>query len=399
MTTVALNMIVGPGESALLKRCLMSFRAKEFFDEIVIVNTSLDSEIDKTVRDYGVEPLHFAWETEEHPFGDFGGARDFARKNTKSDKFMWLDTDDVMLPLYFENYVKMHDHIRRQEYKDIIVWRLPYALLHSVKGNVDTFFWRERIFDTQEIYWERPAHEMTFPYFHMVKNAQINNVYISHAPVKTPHNSACRNTRILKHEYKKDTHDVQTKYFLGRDSLVSQDDNEVKYGISLLDEILSSLDTGSEMLYSTAIELARMLAYGSANPRVQLKDFRTENILQVESYCRIALSHSIVYPEPYIFLGDVYFYNKKFDSAIKMWTTALNKTSKTDAKWVSFPMRNEVPFSRLAIGYYERHLYAMSLHYSLRALSYNKLKEYLDVGIKALNEAHKSLETYVNGQC
>jgi tetratricopeptide (TPR) repeat protein len=397
MTTIALNMIVGPGESALLKRCLDSFHVKDHFDEIVIVNTSLDSSVDAVIRSFGIEPLRYAWETEEYPYGNFGGAREFARMHTHSDKFMWLDADDVLLPIYYDNFKKMHDLIRKPEYADIIVWRLPYALLHNEKGGVDTFFWRERIFDSAAIHWERPAHEMSFPYYHMVKNAQVNNVYVSHAPVKVPYASACRNTRILKHEYAKDSTDVQTKYFLGRDSLISSDNNEVQYGITLLDEILSDLDTGSEMLYSTAIELARMLAYGSSNPRSHLKDFKKENLLKVESYCRIALSHSNNYPDPYIYLGDVYMLRKNSDAAIKMWLTALRKNTK-EGKWVSLPLVAEVPYSRLAIAYHEKHLYAMAAHYGLCALSCNALPEYVHQAVHSANEVNKLLEVYAHGK-
>lgn len=378
MTTLGLNIISGPNESTLLNRCLTSFNAKDNFDEIVIVNTSTDDSIDKVAKKHGAKIFHFNWITDEFPKGNFGGAREFARLNSTTDKIMWLDTDDILLRKHEEKFLEFLSLVKNDEYKDIIIWKFPYSLVYSKDGEPEQFFLRERVFDREKIHWQRAVHEIMFPYFEMVKHATITGSYITHAPIKPQYSSASRNIEILEYEFKKDSNDVQNRYFLGRDYLLGSNPRK---GIPLLEGILDELGTGKEMLYAIAIELAWYYSYISCNPRPQIENFQRENILKVESYCRLALAFSFTYAEPYVLLGDVYFFQKDYSAATRMYLTALNKkkdfNSGEKAMFRSLTMVGEIPCNRLSLVYEMRGLLGMSLHYNKQALRHNRIESYI----------------------
>lgn len=374
MNTLGLNVIVGPGEASLLKRCLLSFNAKEVFDEIVIVNTSNDSTIDEVARLFTDKIFYYAWETPEHPYGDFGGARDFARKNSTTEKIMWLDTDDVCLDQYKDKWAKAVALVRDEQYKDVMMWAMPYAIVVDENGSPTTWFRRERIIDRVKIEWQRPIHELMFPEWEMVKHAEINRMFITHLPTKPTYVSAVRNVKILEHEYyTKGNQDNQTKYFLGRDYMFV---GQAEKGIALLEEIVNEMATSYEMLYAIAMELVYFYAYGCNNPRPKIEHFKRENLQKAEGWCRLAMTFAPEYAEPCTVLGDVYLQKGALDSAIKVYSLALKKKFGV-GKFQSAPLYCEIPAERLTQLYAKKGNLGMALHYNRIALNVNPLPEYV----------------------
>lgn len=373
MSSLALNVIVGPGEASLLKRCLLSFNAKEFFDEIVIVNTSLDEKVNDVAKEFTDKVFFFQWESERYPYGDFGGARDFARQNTVSDKIMWLDTDDVCLEQYKDQLISSIKLIKDDQYKDVMIWSMPYAIIIDEFGNPITWFKRERVFDRVKISWKRPVHELMYPGFDMVKNAQVNGMYITHMPMKPTYSSAIRNVKILEHEYIIDPTDTQNKYFLGRDYMYT---GKAEQGISILTSIIDDLSSSYEMLYAIAIDLVWFYAYGANNPRPDLELFKKENIEKAESWARLAMSFCPGYAEPCVLLGDVYWHLGEIEAARGLYMAALKKKLGL-GKFQFVPMYNEVPSNRLTRVFECLGNMPFALHYITRAYQANPIVEYL----------------------
>lgn len=366
MTTLGLNVIVGPGEAGLLKRCLDSFNVKEVFDEIVIVNTSLDEKVNETARLFTDKVFPFEWESEEFPYGNFGGARDFARKNSTADKIMWLDTDDVLLKQYKEKFAKAVALVKDEKYADVLIWSMPYAIVVDDEGNPTSWFKRERVFDRVKIEWRRPIHELMFPEWEMVKNAEISGMYVTHLPMKPTYSSAVRNVKILEHEYYvKKVDEPQTKYFLGRDLMFV---GQVDKGIGLLKEIVHDMTVSYEMLYAIAMELVNYYSYGCVNPRPALDNYMKENSKEVEGWCRLAMSFAQEYAEPYVILGDTYYLKGLNDAALKLYGVALKKRLGA-GKFQSAPMYCEVPAERLTRIYAAKKNYGMALHFNKIALN------------------------------
>jgi len=373
MTTLALNIIVGPGEAYLLNRCLISYDAKNNFDEIVIVNTSKDEEVIRVALEYTKKVFFFQWESEEFPYGNFGGARDYARIKTESDKIWWLDADDVCLEQYKDKLIDAIRIIKDDKYKDVLIWLIPYTIILNENGNNDVWFKRERVFDRQKVQWKRPVHETLFPGIEMVKYATINGMFNTHLPNKPTYTSALRNVNILLHEYNKDKNDIQIKYFLGRDYLFV---GKVEEGLSLLNEILNDMESSYEMLYAIALEMIWFYAYGGINPHATLYNFKQENINRIESYCRLALSYIHDYAEPYVVLGDVYYFKNLFDASAKMYMTAMKKKIGT-GKFQTEPFYTDLPADRLTDIFNSKGMNGMALHYNELSLKYNKREEYL----------------------
>lgn len=392
MISFGLNMIVGPGEAGLLKRCLESFDAKKSFDEIVIVNTSLDKNIDLVAGEFTDKVFNYPWETPEHPYGDFGGARDFARQNSTADKLMWLDTDDVLLEQYKESWNKTRDLIKDEAHRDVLIWSMPYALLIDEAGNPLSWFRRERVFDRKEIQWRRPVHELMFPEWEMVRHAKLNNIYITHLPMKPSYTSAVRNVKILEHEVQQGNKDTQTKYFLGRDMMFVGRSEE---GVKMLEEIVSDLSTSYEMLYAIAIDIIWFYAYGNSDTHPDIEKFKLGNLQKAESWCRLALSFTNDYAEPYVLLGDVYWHKNELDAAMKMYLTATKKQLGV-GKFQTVPLYNEIPFERLSRVFEAKGMLEMALHWNKKLLNVVKTMDYLVCRGKLIKALSEEMEDVLN---
>lgn len=392
MTTVALNIIVGPKEARLLERCLTTFDAKNVFDEIVIVNTSLDEKVNEVARKYTDKVFYYQWETERYPHGNFGGARNFAAENTTSDKIWWLDTDDICKDEFKEKLYESIKLIKDDQYKDIMIWLMPYTIIMSDDGNPDVWFKRERVYDRQLIKWKGSIHEILFPGIEQVKYATINNMHITHLPNKPTYVSAIRNVAMLENEFKFNPDSTQVRYFLGRDYMFT---GRVEEGIALLESILSDMTAGYEMLYAISMELAWFYTYGCLNPRPEIEFFKKENSTKAEGYCRMAITFAQEYAEPYILLGDVYVYTDRIDSSIIMYKQAMNKPL-GKGKFQTRPLYLEIPADRLSRVYDIKNFNGMAVHFNEVAKRANPVREYyLDRKRILIN---KLLEEY-NNEC
>ena len=97
MIRIALNMIMGKGDGPIARRFFESFDMRKLFDEIVLVTTDeKDEDVRAVINQYADKTGNFKWEDKDHPYGDFGGARNMALQLTNSEYIMWLDSDDVI---------------------------------------------------------------------------------------------------------------------------------------------------------------------------------------------------------------------------------------------------------------------------------------------------------------
>jgi len=360
MSTLALNIICGPGRAQILNRCLTTFNVKKVFDEIVIVNTSFDETVNDVAHKFTDKVFFFQWENDKHPYGDFGGARNFAASKTESDKIWWLDTDDACLDQYNDKLVKAVKLIKDDQYSNIKIWVMPYAIVLDSYGNPISWFMRERVFDRKSIHWKRQVHEIMYPGIEAVEYATINNMYISHLADKPFIDSAIRNVQILEYEYSRNPNDIQTCYFLGRDLIHC---GRAKEGIKHLEKILSDLSASNEMLYAIAIELAWYYAYNGMDTKATYEKFSNENKLKVEGYCRLAIAFSRDYADPVVLLGDVYAHRNDISSAIRMYQKAI-KLPIGVGKFQNFPMYRDIPAERLSSMFLKQSNYGLSWYYN-----------------------------------
>ena len=362
MNSLALNVIVGQGEADLLDRCLDSFEVNKYFDEIVIVNTSTDLEIEVLAQKYGAKYREFKWESEDFPHGNFAGARNRAVENTESQFIMWLDSDDVLLDKYIEQWEKLVSVVKDENHAHVKMYTMPYALTVRDDGSPVSSFTRERIFRSDVMKWRNPVHEMIDIAWSPAEIGEFNNIAITHLPNKPKYASAVRNLKILEHEYfTKNNQDIQVKYFLGRDYLLF---GETEKGRKIFDEMIENMEVSWPQLRDMCVDMIWIYGYGNHNTRPRLSDLKMENERVIEKYARLALNFSNKISETYCVLGDLYFRRNQLDAAERMYLQAMKQDKNGGKRIQSALFYGEIPLWRLSLLYYEKHEYEKSLLYS-----------------------------------
>jgi len=346
--TLALNMIVGPGEAKELKQCLESVVVPEFFDEIIIVCTSKDKEVEAVAKEYTDNVLYFKW------CDDFSKARNYAIENTTSDYIMWLDADDKIDKTSRSRLYRMKEYISDA---NIDVFLLPYKLDLDASGNFNQVLPRERIFKNAERFrWRYKIHEQI-----STKNAEVasfKGISIEHHSVKSGMEGLIRNVKILKKAYAKNSN-KHYMFYLARDLAILK---QYDVAIPLFENFIHTRVGGIGDLYCASLEVARYYTY---NEDTSLK---TETINKGETYARIAMSFSDLHAEPLVLLGDIYHFKGKIENAIKFYKLAMNK--RLNGKTVQEkPFYEQIPSERLSQIYEESNLFD-GLE---QALFYNKL--------------------------
>ena len=323
--TLALNMIVGPGEAQELERCLGSFHADKTFDEIVIVTTSGDDRVVEVAKRYTDKVIPFAWTSEEYPYGNFGGARNAALDATTSDWVWWLDADDVCMPQHQPGLAKVRDGVLSPQRQAAELFFVEYIVRTADDGSKQVSFMRERIFKrVPKFRWRRPVHEQITPPHGQSVHAPIGgNFAVTHMPNKPGFCSASRNLKILEHEViTKKTRDSDMRYFYGRDLLLG---GRVKEGVKILDDIIKSQNGPSDQLFAACLDLIFLYAYGRQETLPLITEITPDKLVRVERWCRQAIAFSSAYAEPFVILGDVYYVKGNAVGAEKLWRQALTK--------------------------------------------------------------------------
>ena len=371
MNTIALNMIVGSGDDKDLRRCLESFKADEFFDEIVIVNTCEDEKINVVANDYKATLLYFEWRSERFPFGNFGGARNVALDNTKSDYVMWLDCDDVCLEKHQKNLIKLRDSIRTLT-RDIKYFSIPYDVLFDEMGNPTATFLKERIFKRCDLFrWSYPVHEQVIQNPEFIPSEQrgvIENFAVSHLGSKPGIVSGERNLKILEHEYAihGDGCETAIKFFYGRDLLLAGNKNK---GVEVLSNYINELNSHVNNLYAASVQILQHYAYAGYKDNPRIEDLQiSKSPLEIESWGIVAVTLSKDFAEPYCILGDFYLLQRQLNKAEQCYKIALGKECGKSTNVNSILFYEKIPAERLSLIYESRGEDESALFYLSRAL-------------------------------
>lgn len=318
---IGLNMIVARNEARLVKRCLDTI-PRDFFDEIVIVNTSDDLRIDEVVKEFdGICP-HFQWVSERYPYGNFAGARNVALDNSTAKYVMWLDSDDVFLPVHASRLMKFKDFLKMNTDLDAIL--KEYVIVSDLHGNPITSFMRERVFRRDDRFrWINPVHEQLTIDIRTNRYVCVEGITVTHAPVKPIAVGADRNIKILNHELKQGViRKDEYLFFLARDMLSTQDTEKA---LELIEEAIRRLTMPMESAYVLCVEAAMFCMFGRQVIESELDQINRLNLEQAERFLRLAISFSDRYAEPFVLLGDVYMLQERNKNAENMYRQALTK--------------------------------------------------------------------------
>ena len=181
MATISLCMIV-KNEEPTLDRCLE--QAKEFADEIIIVDTGSTDRSKEIALQYTKEVYDYVWHD------DFAAARNFSFSKAKMDYCMWLDADDVILVKERQKLMEMK---RTLDFLQADVVMLPYDVAFDATGQVQTTYMRERVIkNTEQAIWIGRVHEVITPFGNII----YEDIHIRHEKVK-PYDTD-RNLRIYE---------------------------------------------------------------------------------------------------------------------------------------------------------------------------------------------------------
>lgn len=402
--SIALNIIVAGGESEELVTCLNTFDAHKTFDEIVIGNTSQDDGIESAVVNYAskhstdkIRCIRVPWRDEEYPYGNFARARNAVLDATKSEYVMWLDADDQCIEKHREKLEKLRTTVNDPKNKSIELYIMPYATLCDENGTPVALTQRERVIKNLPQYrWKFAVHESVSVNYRDIRHGVLNNMYVTHRPLKPNYQSALRNVQILKHEIEKGKkggfvhpHDM---YYYCRDMIVC---GKIKDAIDQINDFIENYDAPPMNKYELCLQVAFYLTYGNMQFAPMLNEMKTldnkMNGINAESWLRLALSFSHDYAEVHVLLGDVYTMMGEYDSAIRMYRIAYQKEMRVGMPQI-VTYYKYLPYQRLSF------IFARHKKDYEKALWYNKfaLQNAPEEHVKKLLTHRKMLVSKLN---
>lgn len=353
MKTLALNMMVGPGESELLTRCLESCEAEKFFDEVVIVCTSQDEKVLAVAGRYGTVVKRDFF-SPENPHGDFAACRNAALVNTVSDYVMWLDADDIVDEACQAVMYKIRKIINAY---DVDYYNVKYKLHDGQE------FIRDRIFKRSSATWKYPVHEQ-LQFRPDAKFAKLDAFWITHRPMKAAEVSNQRNRAILAHAMASNPQDNLIRYFMAKELFTQAriEPTEISLAIELAEDYILQHRGNIDNTVNMCLELAQMA----------MKD---KQYLYAEINLRIALSLSDKYAECFVLLGDCYAAKNQTDDAAKLYKQALS-IGKMDAGNVQHAAYYSIlPMKRLVSLYESKGDLELALYWNKKLMKTNPTQE------------------------
>lgn len=352
MKTLALNVIVGPGEADNLLECLQTVDAKNFFDEIVLCftynNDSMynDSERIDILGEFNPVICHHRWISDRYPYGNFAAARNTCIDHTTSDFIMWLDCDDRIK--CDEALFNLKRQVLSSD-RDFIM--MGYLINEKDPGKFSTRFLKERIFrNDKNIRWMNPVHEQ-LDLHTTTKMASIKGLDIKHTRKKDPLISIERNLKILDHEMKVEpTHHT---YLFHANEMLSKYRNTRNE--EDLKQALKEMKFCIDRRYGND-ENKAMMCYTIAQ-------YSIDSSVESEIYANLALSFSDNYAETHCILGEIFMAKHDEDRAIYHYKQAMKK--KLDGMSFQSPYYyEEFPSRRLIEIFTRRQEIELALWYS-----------------------------------
>ncbi|ASK61094.1 glycosyl transferase [Virgibacillus phasianinus] len=179
MVSVSLCMIV-KDEEDVLARCLDS--AKDFLDEIIIVDTGSTDSTKSIARRYTDQVFDFKW------VDHFAKARNFAFQHATKDYIFWLDADDVLTQEGQQEFVKLKETLD----PSIDSVTMDYYLAFDEYGNVTSTLKRNRLVKRERNFqWIGAVHE----YLEVGGNIFNSEIAVIH---KSEHHDTDRNLNIYE---------------------------------------------------------------------------------------------------------------------------------------------------------------------------------------------------------
>jgi len=338
---LGLNIICGPDDKDVLDRCLKSCQGG-LFDEIVVTLAmgNEDPEIKALAESYGAKTFFFKW------ISDFGAARNFSFSKNTSKYIMWLDSDDIIKP---SEYKKLLDLKPKINTWDIVV--LNYVYSHDENDAPVLTLPRERIVkNCAHIKWHDPIHE----YMNLdVPQNKLHreNINIDHYRIRM-HNPA-RNIEALKKVYDAGGCSERIKFYYGKEL---SDFGMWEKAIEVLEPYIKKGADFADNLTTACIRLSKYY-------------FDKSDFTSAKTYALEGIRFNSIYAENYVVLGNIFEYEKDFDTAAAYYLEALNKTLDGGMSQI-VDYYGFIPAAKLALLYYTKKEYDKGIKFCNLALKH-----------------------------
>lgn len=315
MKTIALNMIIGPGDAGPARRCLKATDIG-LYDEIVLGPNGKDPSVDALCSEYkhqykNVKVIPVTWRK------DFADARNQVLDKTESDYVFWLDADDRVREVNKNSLAGLLNLVRKGEYQ---IFYLDTILDHGAR----ILKARDRIFARKDARWIGKLHEQIGG-LDRSKKPIISGIVIDHLPEKKAEVSLLRNIEIMEEAVKENPIPLN-EYHLAREYLgysrVNRVANKDRFdkGSAILDRLI----LGREMNNDITADMLMIRAMDELYDGSMMKITDDKKRLGIaETYCYLGLSLKSNVADFHTMLGDMDLGEQRAEDAIRHYTAAL----------------------------------------------------------------------------
>lgn len=350
--SISLCMIV-KNEEHSLANCLESVAS--LMDEIIIVDTgSTDSTVSIAKR-FTDKVYHYSW------CDDFAAARNYSLSLANCDYAMWLDADDVILPMDYE--LLKQTILELDKTKPDVVF-MPYNVGFDESGRLTLSFQRERIIKLGRGLWfEGEIHEAIPPKGKMI----YSKAAVTHR--KTHVNEPGRNLRIFEKMVESGKKlSPRHKYYFARELWSA---GRLTDALGYYSMVIEDMNAWSENRISACLESSMILSglgrLGDALERLQKA--LLFGTLRADVACE---------------LGRLYLEKGELLKAKTWYLAALS--ARKDGGFVSEDQKGYIPLIQLCVIYDRLGEYDLAYEYNERAGA-----------IKPESEAYRHNKKYLAG--
>lgn len=338
-------------ESAQLRACIDSF--KDLFSNIVIVDTGSKDNTSSVAKKLGAEVFKHKW------LNDFSSARNFALSKVKTEWVLIVDADDRIEEKDKKNLKRELQNIK----ETVKIITCPY--IYSKTGQAGP---RVRFFKTNlNLKFIYPVHEkLQIPDKYQKNHISIEIPFLHLKNSEDFKKGFERNVEIMNKYIKKHPKDERILYYLSHDNyLLDKFENSIKWCEKFL-------QNHSKNSYKKNKVLTREgLCYKKLNKPLKA----------INSYLSaITVAPDLI--EPYLYLGDMYLEQNKYNEAIELYQIA----SKCE-----YPHDNEMSFNKARYTYHAN----LRLSYTLPKIGENQKALQLAKKVQEYIPSNKKLSSHI----
>jgi len=292
---VSLCLIV-QNEANQLADCVKSF--KGLYSSIIIADTGSTDNTKTLAQKLGASVFSYQWED------NFSKARNFLLSKVKTDWILFVDADDRILTKDKTILQQKLKNIKKNTY----IISCPYLYTHDENNNMGQIGDRIRFFRSDfGLSYQYPVHEfLQIPKKYEKNHIRIDAKFLHVKTNKNIKKGLVRNCKIMNKYIKKHSNDLRILYYLVHDNYFAKNYKDIA---KWADQYMKSKPTDKYQINKVLTRQAISLSHLNKGEKA------VQALQKAMKICPDLI-------EPYLFIGDVFMKNKKYDKAIQFYKFA-----------------------------------------------------------------------------